>query len=153
MTEKIPVFGEKLDSVDYQARFGVYGIVSRLTADKNEEFCLVQAPNGSFLLPGGEIESGENQEAALKRELLEELGADCQLGDYLGEADEYFYSSHRDKYFYNPAYIYEMKNVDFAHEPLEEGNGIFWFPFDEAIAKLKRGSHKWGLEEYKKRAH
>ncbi|MFR4844996.1 MAG: NUDIX hydrolase, partial [Streptococcus sp.] len=23
------------------------------------------------------------------------------------------------------------------------------FPIDEAIAKLKRGSHKWGLEQWK----
>lgn len=34
------------------------------------------------------------------------------LGQYYGQADEYFYSSHRDTYYYNPAYIYEV--VDYT---------------------------------------
>lgn len=144
---EIPVFGEKIKSINYQSRYGVYGIVSR---KNHAEICLVQAPNKSFFLPGGEIEAGENHDRALKREFLEELGADYTLSDYLGQADEYFYSSHRDKYFYNPAYIYKIKNITFAHTPLEEGNGIFWFPINEAIKKLKRDSHKWGVKQWKK---
>jgi 8-oxo-dGTP diphosphatase len=35
--------------------------------------------------------------------------------------------------------------------PLEDFNNIAWFPVDEAIEKLKRGSHKWGIETWKKR--
>lgn len=38
----IPVFGEKNEGKDYQARYGVYSIVAR----ENKEICLVQAPNG-----------------------------------------------------------------------------------------------------------
>ncbi|HEM3597052.1 TPA: NUDIX hydrolase, partial [Streptococcus suis] len=26
---------------------------------------------------------------------------------------------------------------------------IAWFPVNEAIDKLKRGSHKWGIEQWK----
>lgn len=100
----IPTFGKKIDSKDYQARYGVYGIVAR---KDNTEICLVQAPNGAYFLPGGEIESGEDHKKALVRELHEELGAKAKLGKFLGQADEYFYSSHRDTYYYNPAYIYE----------------------------------------------
>ena len=29
--------------------------------------------------------------------------------------------------------------------PLEDFNHIDWFPVDQAILKLKRGSHKWGV--------
>ena len=29
------------------------------------------------------------------------------------------------------------------------GQADAWFPIDEAIAKLKRGSHKWGIEQLK----
>lgn len=141
---KIPVFGEKIDEKDYQSRFGVYGIVSRTP----NEICLVQAPNGAFLLPGGEIEAGENHEKALLRELREELGASAEIGHFLGQADEYFYSSHRDKYFYNPAYIYETKKVSFDNAPLEDFNKIFWFDPETAIIKLKRGSHQWGVREW-----
>ena len=34
-------------------------------------------------------------------------------------------------------------------KPLEDFNNLAWFPVDEAIEKLKRGSHKWGIEQWK----
>jgi 8-oxo-dGTP diphosphatase len=37
--------------------------------------------------------------------------------------------------------------------PLEDFNNLSWFPIDEAIEKLKRGSHKWGVEVWKKNHH
>lgn len=138
----IPTFGNKLDNVDYQARYGVYGIVAR---HNNTEICLVQAPNGAYFLPGGEIELGEDHKKALHRELHEELGAKAKLGKFLGQADEFFYSSHRDTYYHNPAYIYETIGYEILGAPLEDFNHIDWFPVDQAISKLKRGSHKWGV--------
>ncbi|GAB2027679.1 NUDIX hydrolase [Lactovum odontotermitis] len=141
--DTIPAFGEKTASASYKTRYGVYAIV-----EKDKKFCLVQAPNGSFFLPGGEIEAGESHEQALKRELLEEIGADCEIGDFLGQADEYFYSSHRDQHYYNPAYIYSLASLRLDKSPLEDFNKIYWFDYNEALEKLKRGSHKWGLEKY-----
>lgn len=142
-----PTFGEKLTTVDYKARYGVYAIIPN--ADKNQ-IILVQAPNGSWFLPGGEIEAGEDHFSALKRELIEELGFSAELGYYYGQADEYFYSRHRDTYFYNPAYIYEVTHFEEIDNPLEDFNNLSWFSIDEAIDKLKRGSHKWGLNLGKK---
>lgn len=109
-----PTFGEKLTTVDYKARYGVYAIIPN--ADKNQ-IILVQAPNGSWFLPGGEIEAGEDHFSALKRELIEELGFSAELGYYYGQADEYFYSRHRDTYFYNPAYIYEVTHFEEIDNP------------------------------------
>lgn len=145
-----PTFGEKLTTVDYKARYGVYAIVPN--ADKNQ-IILVQAPNGSWFLPGGEIEAGEDHFSALKRELIEELGFSAELGYYYGQADEYFYSRHRDTYFYNPAYIYEVTHFEEIDDPLEDFNNLSWFSIDEAIDKLKRGSHKWGVEAWIKNHH
>ena len=56
----------------------------------HEKIILVQAPNGAWFLPGGEIEEGENHLEALKRELIEELGFTAEIGTYYGQADEYF---------------------------------------------------------------
>ncbi|KEH52707.1 NUDIX domain-containing protein [Streptococcus macedonicus] len=145
-----PTFGEKLTTVDYKARYGVYAVIPN--ADKSQ-IILVQAPNGSWFLPGGEIEAGEDHFSALKRELIEELGFSAELGYYYGQADEYFYSRHRDIYFYNPAYIYEVTHFEEIDTPLEDFNNLSWFPIDEAIEKLKRGSHKWGVEAWKKNHH
>lgn len=142
--KEIPTFGEKVDAVKYQARYGVYALVSR---ENKSEICLVQTPNGAFYLPGGEIEAGENQELALKRELIEELGATAEINHFLGQADEYFYSSHRDKYYYNPAYIYDV-STKFTQKPLEDFNEIHWFDVPTAIEKLKRESHKWGVKQW-----
>ncbi|HRK76402.1 MAG TPA: NUDIX domain-containing protein, partial [Streptococcus parasuis] len=91
--------------VHYTNRYGVYAVIPD---EKLEKIVLVQAPNGAWFLPGGEIEEEENHLSALERELIEELGFTAKIGQYFGQADEYFYSSHRDTHFYNPAYIYQV---------------------------------------------
>ena len=142
----IPSFGDKKQDVTYVNRYGVYAVIPNKDKD---QIILVQAPNGAWFLPGGEIEADEDHLQALKRELIEELGFTAVLGQYYGQADEYFYSSHRDTYYYNPAYIYEVVDYTEAQKPLEDFNSLAWFPVDEAIEKLKRGSHKWGIEQWK----
>lgn len=142
-----PTFGEKKEGVTYKTRYGVYAVI----ADSNKEkIILVQAPNGAWFLPGGEIEEGEDYLEALQRELIEELGFTAEIGTYYGQADEYFYSSHRDTHYYNPAFLYEATSYREVQEPLEDFNHIAWFPVDEAISNLKRGSHKWAIQAWKK---
>ena len=67
----VATFGEKKESVQYVNRYGVYAVIPDA---KKEKIILVQAPNGAWFLPGGEIEEGENHRTALERELIEELG-------------------------------------------------------------------------------
>ena len=145
-----PTFGQKLDHVNYKARYGVYAIIP----DKSQtQIILVQAPNGSWFLPGGEIEAGEDHFTALQRELREELGFSADIGYYYGHADEYFYSRHRNTYFYNPAYLYEVTHFQELGAPLEDFNNLAWFHVEEAIQKLKRGSHQWGVKAWLKKHH
>lgn len=146
----IPTFGYKKDNINYTSRYGVYAIIPNT---KKTKLILVQAPNGSWFLPGGEIEKGENHLQALERELMEELGFTATIGYYYGQADEYFYSSHRDTHFYNPAYLYEVTSYTAIGKPLEDFNTIAWFDIEEAKAKLKRGSHRFGIEEWQKKQH
>ena len=143
----VETFGEKKESVQYVNRYGVYAVIPDA---KKEKIILVQAPNGAWFLPGGEIEEGENHRNALERELIEELCFTAEIEKYYGQADEYFYSRHRDTHFYNPAYIYEVSHYEQSQAPLEDFNQLAWFPIEEAISKLKRGSHKWGIEMWKK---
>ncbi|MDR0200151.1 MAG: NUDIX domain-containing protein [Streptococcaceae bacterium] len=143
------VFGEQMAGVDYQTRTGAHGVVTRGESDLLE-VCLLQTPNGAYYLPGGEIEPGESQEEALRRELIEEIGAsEIILGSYLGEAADYYYSKHRDAHFYNPIHAYVVQVTAWA-EPTEKGNKVCWFMLGEAISKVKRQSHKWALEEFQK---
>ena len=101
------------------------------------------------LLRGINISGKNKVPMAELKKVFEELGFTATLGQYYGQADEYFYSSHRDTYYYNPAYIYEVVDFSKIGKPLEDFNNLAWFPIDEAIAKLKRGSHKWGIEQWK----
>ncbi|AEF25565.1 NUDIX hydrolase [Streptococcus parauberis] len=146
----VPKFGEKIEEKNYKSRYGVYAVIPN--SDKREVI-LVQAPNGAWFLPGGEIEEGENHLTALERELIEELGFSAEIGYYYGQADEYFYSRHRDTYYYNPAYLYEVTSYSIQGDPLEDFNKLAWFPIEEAIANLKRGSHKWAITEWQKQHH
>ncbi|MBJ8326001.1 NUDIX hydrolase [Streptococcus pacificus] len=143
-----PVFGTKEENTDYVARYGVYAVIAD---EKKEKIILVQAPNGAWFLPGGEIEANEDHFSALKRELIEELGFEATIGDYFGQADEYFFSSHRQTHYYNPAYLYDVINYQKVSQPLEDFNNLEWFPIKEALIKLKRGSHRWGIEQWQKK--
>lgn len=140
-----PTFGQQQDGVTYQKRLGVYAVVPD---PSHEKIILVQAPNGAWFLPGGEIEAGEDQLTALARELVEELGFKAEFGRFYGQADEYFYSSHRDKHFYNPAFIYQVTAFTKIGQPLEDFNHLSWFSIEEAKQKVKRGSHRWGIEAW-----
>lgn len=139
-------FGQKQEGITYTHRYGVYAVIPNKDAN---QIILVQAPNGAWFLPGGEIEEGENHLTALERELIEELGFTATIGRYYGQADEYFYSSHRDTHYYNPAYIYQVTDYEEVGQPLEDFNHLAWFPVEQAIDKLKRGSHKWGVQQWK----
>lgn len=141
----VVTFGQREEQAVYKNRYGVYAVIPN--KDKTQ-IILVQAPNGAWFLPGGEIEAGENHLKALARELIEELGFTATIGTYYGQADEYFYSRHRDTYFYNPAYIYEVTDFVESQKPLEDFNHIAWFDITTAKDKLKRGSHKWGIEQW-----
>ena len=145
---KKPIFGEKVEGIDYQARYAAYIIVSR---NNGQEMVLVQAPNGAYFLPGGEIENNETNEEAIDREMIEELGVEVEIGWYIGEAHEYFYSRHRDTYFFNPGYFYCANSWKKIGEPTETTNQLVWLTPQEAITQLKRGSHQWAVAEWLKK--
>lgn len=141
----IPTFGEKEKDQNYQTRRGAYVVVPQLNKEK---IILVQAPNGAYFLPGGEIEAGEDHFAAIHREMLEELGFEVEIATYFGEAVEHFYSRHRNTYFYHPGYFYEVTTWKRVAEPTEKTNQLAWVTPTEALKLLKRGSHQWAVKQW-----
>lgn len=137
-------FGEKIEGIEYTVRFGVHGIVFNNRQDK---ILLVSPPNGSYLLPGGEKERQETKHETLKREAIEELGFEIEIGEYLGEAEDYYYSSHRKTYYHNPACFYVIASWKEVGEPLEDFNSLHWVTLPEAVSLLKRGSHRWAVRQ------
>ena len=141
----IKKFGKKLKDKYYQLRVGIYVLVF----DKSKQnILLVSPPNGSYLLPGGEREKAETPIETIKRECIEELGYEVEVGDYLGTADEYYYSTHRKHYYYNPAYFYTASSWKEIGKPLEDFNTLRWASLLEARQLLKRESHQWAINRY-----
>ena len=67
-------YGEIKPNQSYIVRPGVYGIVF----DDLKRVALIKVPYG-YLLPGGGIDPGEDQNTCLKREFLEETGYDVSV--------------------------------------------------------------------------
>ncbi|MDR2465535.1 MAG: NUDIX domain-containing protein [Streptococcaceae bacterium] len=141
----VEIYGKKREGVEYSTRVGVHVIIPN--AEK-KEICLIKAPNGAYFLPGGEIEAGETHSEAIARELIEETGFKAEIGAFYGQADEYYYSRNRDTYYYNPAFIYECLSFEKIGERTEKKSVPEWFEVEKALEKLKRGSHKWGLQQW-----
>jgi len=137
-----PVFGKRDPNLTYKERVGVYGVIPDA---EQKRLLVLGAPNHALFLPGGEIEAGESDEAALKRELLEEFGVQVTIGAKLGEAAEYFYSHHRQTAYYHPAKFYACSDIEVVKPPLEDFNTLMLMPIQIAAAELKRPTHRYGV--------
>ena len=98
-----PRFGTKIPGCEYIVRPGVYAVILH----SGRLITAIETRQGLFL-PGGGIESGESEFEALERELMEELGATAEIGELIGQADEYWSVPSRDLYVDKQALFYRV---------------------------------------------
>lgn len=99
---------------------------------------------GSWTLPGGGVDHGESPRTALEREVAEECGVDCSVGELLDVHDVHFGGtapSGRDEDFHGVHLIFEA-TVPAEGEPrVVEADGttdaVAWVPLDEV------GTPRW----------
>ncbi|MFB3225231.1 NUDIX domain-containing protein [Exiguobacterium sp. PHA03] len=91
-------FGQKEQNQHYITRYAVYAVMRDPQTDK---IAVIQKKDGKLFLPGGGIEANETPEECLKREVLEETGMDVNIGDFIGRANQYFYSQNETTYYLN----------------------------------------------------
>src|SRR5690349_14256454 len=77
-------FGIPMANISYVERPGAYAIIR----DDSASVAVVKTTRGYFL-PGGGVDPGEEFEAALRREILEEIGYESIVAEKIGTAAQY----------------------------------------------------------------
>ena len=122
-------------------------IVRAIVVDDNKNFYFVRANRdddfGKCVVietAGGGVEAGEELEMAIKRELLEELGAEVEVITKIGTVSDYYNLIHRHNI--NNYYLCRVISLGEKHLTDDEANrfhlSTLILPYDEAVREYER---------------
>ena len=112
------------------------GVVTRPGADGEPELLLVHRPKyDDWTLPKGKAEPGETDEETALREVEEETGLDCELGEEVG-VSEYEDASGRPK---RVRYFAMKPGREQEAGPHNEIDAVRWVPLTRARDALSYG--------------
>jgi len=138
-----PQFGVAEPGRRYRDRPAAFGVLER---EGKVAVVRVQKPAQApwFDLPGGAIDPGEDDAAALVREFGEETGLKVAPGERLGHADQYFINDGEG--CDNRQSLFEARWVGEAPElKIEADHTLVWITPLEAISSLRHDSHAWAV--------
>jgi len=141
--KKLNTFGEEIKG-NFRERNRATGIV----INDKKEIILMNLTNMYFhMLPGGGVDSNENMEEGLYRELKEETGANVEIISELGIVVENLEQRKMKQitYFYLAKVVGETQEPNFMPDELEQGYQVEWYSIDEAIKILEEENE---YEEY-----
>lgn len=136
-------FGEIKSGISYTWRPGVYGII----LIEENLVALIETDDGKCFLPGGGMEESESHEECLIREGKEEMGKLLELGEWIGKAQQYFYSKKDSTYYQVQGDFYFAKIAGDTGEPAEADHHLKWLDTREAVSKLCHEHQRWALQK------
>jgi len=140
----VPQFGQLVSDRDYRDRPAAFGVLERSGA-----IALVRVEKPGFApwldLPGGALDPGEDDAAALVREFGEETGLAVAPAALLGRADQYFINTDGVA-FNNRQALFAARFVDEAPDlKIEDDHTLVWRAPLEALRDLRHDSHAWAV--------
>ncbi|WP_273129220.1 NUDIX hydrolase [Bacillus weihaiensis] len=140
----IITFGKKEDGKEYIIRPAIYCV---LLDSQSNTVAIIQTGDGKYFLPGGGIEDIETHVECLKREALEEMGMDIEIGNFIGRSNQYFYSTNEFKHYLSEGYFYLGNVGKKISDPLEEDHSVIWIEPSKAIKNLFHEHQSWAVSE------
>lgn len=140
---ELNTFGKEING-GFRERNRAAGVV----LNDKKEIILMNLTNMYFhMLPGGGVDSNENMEEALYRELKEETGANIKIISELGIVVENLEQRKMKQitYFYLTKVVGEIHEPNFMPDELEQGYQVEWYSIDKAIKILEEENE---YEEY-----
>jgi len=135
-------FGEQISGIRYMDRPGAYAIIQ----DDVNAFALVRTRQG-YLLPGGGVEPNERLEAALRREIMEELGYQSSVGEKICHAVQYLYSEDEHNYFRKVGHFFRATLIEKVCDPTETNHELVWCSPQESLTKLAQEFQAWAVRQ------
>lgn len=142
-SEETPQFGHREPGLSYADRPAAFGIVLQ---EGHIALVRVERPDGTWRdLPGGALEPGEDDAAALVRELGEETGLVVRPGEPVARADQYFLKTDGAP-VNNRQGVYRATAVgEDATLKIEADHTLEWWDPVEALKVLRQDSHAWAV--------
>lgn len=137
-------FGQQEQNQHYITRPAVYAVMRDSQTGK---IAVIQKKDGKLFLPGGGIETYETYEDCLKREVLEETGMDVEIGDFIGRANQYFYSKNETTYYLNEGQFYRCDAGQKIQSPIEDDHALRWIDPVEAIEHLFHAHQRYAVQK------
>lgn len=118
--------------------------VRAILAGADDKIALIHAQKYNYYkLPGGGIEDGEDHATALRRELLEEVGAEAIVIGEVGKIEEkraFADNMHQVSYTYSAKVSGEIGDNNLEEGERAEGFRVVWADIDEAIRLVRLGN-------------
>ena len=136
-------FGRPEPGLTYADRPAAFGVAQH---DGRIALVKVQTPQGTWRdLPGGAIEAGEDEAAALVREFGEETGLVVAAQALITRADQYFRKTDGAPVNNRTAIYRVAVTGEDAALKIEDDHTLEWWDPVEALTALRHDSHAWAV--------
>jgi 8-oxo-dGTP diphosphatase len=140
----IPQFGVRKPGVAYRDRPAAFGLAVRGGAVALVR--ITKPGHAPWLdLPGGALDPGEDEPAALVREFGEETGLAIRSGALIARADQFFINTESQAFNNRAGFFEAMVVAEAPSLKIEDDHELVWLTPDDALRRLRHDAHAWAV--------